>query len=101
MSRKNKRFSSKINYLRRSSSKDNDVDLKNCFNCKKPGDIRADCLDLQKERSKKGSFPKDSFMSKLKKSLMKIWDELDDEYGSDKDEGEANLALMAMTPSYT
>lgn len=30
---------------------------------------------------------------------MEPWDELDNEDGSDKDEGEANLALMAITPS--
>ncbi|KAI5447676.1 hypothetical protein KIW84_015218 [Lathyrus oleraceus] len=32
---------------------------------------------------------------------MATWDELDNKDGSDKDEGEANLALMAITPSKT
>ena len=40
-------------------------------------------------------------MIKLKKCLMATWDELDNEYEPDKDEGKANLALMAMTPLNT
>lgn len=32
---------------------------------------------------------------------MEIWDELDNEDESDKDEREVNLTLMAMTPSDT
>lgn len=32
---------------------------------------------------------------------MATWGELENEDESDNDEGEANLALMAMTPSYT
>lgn len=30
---------------------------------------------------------------------MATWDELDNEDGSHKDEGEENIALMALTPS--
>ncbi|KAI5431255.1 hypothetical protein KIW84_035431 [Lathyrus oleraceus] len=99
LSRRNKRFSSKSNGFRGSSSKDNIDDQRNCFNCKIPGHFRAYYSDLQKERSKKGRFQKDSFRRKLMKSIMATWDELDNEDGSNKDEGEENMALMAMTPS--
>lgn len=40
-------------------------------------------------------------MNTLKKSIMATWDEIDNEDETDKDEGEANLPLMAMTLSYT
>lgn len=52
-----------------------------------------------KERSKKGGLQKDSFRNKPKKSLMATWDEIDNEDETDKDEGESNLALKAMTHS--
>jgi len=42
---------------------------KGCFNCKKPGHFIADCLDLQKEKSKDKS-KKSTFKSnKIKKQI--------------------------------
>ncbi|XP_050888860.1 uncharacterized protein LOC127094028 [Lathyrus oleraceus] len=101
LSRKNKLVYSKSNGLRGSSSKDNIDDQKKCFNCKKHGHFIDDCPGLLRERSKKEGFQKDNFMNKLKKILMATWNELDNKDEFDKDEGEANLALMDMEPSNT
>lgn len=101
LSIKSKRFSGKTNGFRGSSSKGNTNNQKNCFKCKKPGHFIVDCPNLKKDISKKGSFQKYNFSNKLKKCLMVTWDELDNKDETDKDEGEANLALMATTPSNT
>lgn len=99
LTKRNKRFSGKISGFRGSSSKDKIDDQNNYFNCKKPGHFKVDCPNLQNDTPKKGSFQKDNFRSKFKKSLMATWDELDNEDNLDKDEGEANLALMALISS--
>lgn len=70
---------------------------KGCFNYKKPGHFIVDCPEMQKDKSKKGSYQKDNFKNKTKKSLMATWDEFDNEEEFDKDYEEANLALMALT----
>ncbi|KAI5394891.1 hypothetical protein KIW84_061497 [Lathyrus oleraceus] len=67
----------------------------------KPGHFKVDCPGLQNDIPKKGSFYKDIFISRFKKSLMAIWDELDNEESSDKNEGEENLTLMALISSDT
>ncbi|KAI5396272.1 hypothetical protein KIW84_062466 [Lathyrus oleraceus] len=54
-------------------------DHKGCFNFNKPGHFIVECPELQKEKSKKGSFQKDNFRNKFKKSPMETWDELDNE----------------------
>lgn len=86
LSRKNRRLSCKSNGFIWFSSKDNIGNHKNYFNCKKPRHFIDDFLDLHKEISKKGGFQKDIFISKLKKSPMATWDELDNEDESDKNE---------------
>lgn len=91
------RFSSKSNGFRGSSSKDKEDGQKICYNCNKLGHFRADCPYLQKDKSNKGSFQNDNFINKFKKSLMTTWGELGNEESSDKDEGKANLALIALT----
>ena len=59
----------------------------------------AECLDLQKEKSKdkskKGSFNTRKFRKQIKKSLMTTWEDLDSESGSEKEEArdEANVAV--------
>lgn len=63
------------------------------------GRSRNDCLDLQKDRSIKGSLLKESVKINFKKSLTETWDELDDEEHSDREAEEANHALMALTLS--
>ncbi|KAI5446395.1 hypothetical protein KIW84_014288 [Lathyrus oleraceus] len=68
------------------SSKDNIGNHKNYFNCKKPGHFIDDFLDLHKVISKKGGFQNDIFISKLKKSPMATWVELDNEDESYKNE---------------
>ncbi|KAI5419969.1 hypothetical protein KIW84_043947 [Lathyrus oleraceus] len=45
--------------------------------CKKPGHFIGNCPGLQKDKSKKGSYHKDNFRNKVKKSFMATWNELD------------------------
>ncbi|KAI5389889.1 hypothetical protein KIW84_075267 [Lathyrus oleraceus] len=99
LDKKNKRFLGRINGFRGSRSKYKKDDQKECLNCKKPDHFIADCLELQKDKSNKGSHQKDNFINKVKKSLMATWDELEKEEEVDKDEEEANLSLMALTSS--
>ena len=47
----------------------------------------------------KGSLMKESFKRKFNKGLVETWYKLDDEEDSDREFGEANLALMALTHS--
>lgn len=54
---------------------------------------------MQKDKSIKGSYQKDNFRNKFKKSLTETWDELENEKDSKKDEEQANLSLMALTSS--
>ena len=64
-----------------------------------PDHLIVDCPELQKDKSKRGSYHKDIFRNKVKKSLMATWDKLDKE--EESDEEEANLAMMALTSSDT
>lgn len=99
LANKNKRFSGRSNDFRGSSSIEKKDVQKGCFNCKKHGHFIVDCPEVQKDKSKKGSFKKDSFRNKFKKNLMTTWDELNKEEDSEKDEEQANLTLMALTSS--
>jgi len=92
---KNKKFISK----RGSCKSFKKEDQKGCFNFKKPGHFIVDCPDLQKEKSKdkskKSSFNKRKFRKQIKKSLMATWENLDSEFGSEKEEAEdeANVVV--------
>lgn len=55
------------------------------------------CLEMQRDKSKKGNFQNNSFRNKFKKSLMATWDEIDNQEDSKRDEEQANLALMGLT----
>ncbi|KAK2374267.1 putative mitochondrial protein [Trifolium repens] len=80
---------------RLSTAKDKKEDQNKCFKCNKPGHFIADCPE-NKSRSSKQSSSKERYKSKVKKSFLAIWEDLDKDSDSDGDE-EANLALMATT----
>ncbi|KAI5422592.1 hypothetical protein KIW84_045866 [Lathyrus oleraceus] len=52
---------------------------------------------VQEDKAEKGSFQKDNFRNKFKKSFMATWYELDKEEDSEKDEEQTNIALVALT----
>ena len=66
LTRKNKKFLSRRGGYKSSKKED----LNGCFNSKKPGHFIADCLDLQKEKSKekskKSNFKPSKFRKKIK-----------------------------------
>ncbi|KAK2369536.1 putative mitochondrial protein [Trifolium repens] len=80
---------------RLSAAKDKKEDQSKCFKCNKPGHFIADCPE-NKSRSSKQSSSKERYKSKVKKSFLATWENLDKDSDSDGDE-EANLALMATT----
>lgn len=80
LTKRNKRFSGRSSGFKGSSSKYKANDHNNCFNYKKPGHFKVDCLDLHKDKPNKGSFHKDGFVSKFKKSIIVTWDELENEH---------------------
>ena len=80
---------------RLSTAKDKKEDQNKCFKCNKPGHFIADCPE-NKSRSSKQSSSKERYKSKVKKSFLATWEDLDKDSDSDGDE-EANLALMATT----
>ncbi|WJX52128.1 hypothetical protein P8452_38270 [Trifolium repens] len=80
---------------RLSTAKDKKEDQNKCFKCNKPGHFIADCPE-NKSRSSKQSSSKERYKSKVKKSLLATWEDLDKDSDSEGDE-EANLALMATT----
>jgi len=96
LARKNKKFLSKRGGYKSSKKEDQ----KGCFNCKKPRHFIDDCPDLQKEKSKdkskKSTFNSRKFRKQIKKSLMTTWDDLDSEFGSEKEEAgdEANVVMQ-------
>ena len=85
LAKKNKRFLS-----RSSSHQSSRREEKGCFNCKKTGHFIAECLDLQKDKSKDKSkkpfFKSNKFKKQIKKSLMANWEDLDNESESDEEE---------------
>lgn len=80
---------------RLSAVKDKKEDQSKCFKCNKPGHFIADCPE-NKSKSSKQSSSKERYKSKVKKSFLATWEDLDKDSDSDGDE-EANLALMAIT----
>lgn len=50
-----------------------------CFNYKNHGHFIVEFQELQKDKTKKGSFQKDNFRNRFKKSLMETWEELNNE----------------------
>jgi len=88
MARKNKKFLGRGSGYKGSREKDQN----GCFNCKKTGHFIVDCLDLQKqkskEKSKKPTFKSSKFRRHIKQSLMATWEDLENEFGSGKDEAE-------------
>ncbi|KAI5415471.1 hypothetical protein KIW84_040776 [Lathyrus oleraceus] len=80
--------------FRGSSSIEKKDDNKGCFNCKKSSHFIVDCPEVQKDKSKKGSF-----INKFNKILLATWDELGNEEDSKKDKEQANFALMDLTSS--
>ncbi|KAK2354920.1 putative mitochondrial protein [Trifolium repens] len=80
---------------RLSTAKDKKEDQNKCFKCNKPGHFIADCPE-NKSRSSKQSSSKERYKSKVKKSFLATWEDLDKDSDSNGDE-EANLALMATT----
>ncbi|MQL88567.1 hypothetical protein Taro_021134 [Colocasia esculenta] len=74
-----------------------------CYECKKPGHIKAECPKLKKDGHKK----KDNFrrFKKYKKKAMAVaWEnssDLDSESSSSSDKEKANLAFMANTDDKT
>jgi len=48
----------------------------------------VDCLKLHKDKSKKENSKKESYINKLKKSLMATWDKLDEESESEEKKDE-------------
>jgi hypothetical protein len=88
LARKNMKFLSKRGGYKSSKKEDQN----GCFNCKKPGHFIVDCPYHQKEKSKdkskKSSFNSRKFRKQIKKSLMATWEDLDSEFGSEKEEAE-------------
>ncbi|WJX67641.1 25S rRNA (cytosine(2870)-C(5))-methyltransferase [Trifolium repens] len=80
---------------RMSTVKDKKEDQSKCFKCNKPGHFIADCPE-NKSRPSNQSSSKERYKSKVKKSFLATWEDLDKDSDSDGDE-EANLALMATT----
>jgi len=76
LAKKNRKFLSKRGAYKSFKKEDQ----KGCLNCKKLGHFIADCLDLQKEKSKdktkKSSFNSRKFRKQIKKSLMATWEDL-------------------------
>ncbi|MQL82219.1 hypothetical protein Taro_014697, partial [Colocasia esculenta] len=70
-----------------------------CYECKKPGHIKAECPKLKKgENKKKDNLRK--FKKYKKKAMVAAWENSsnsDSESNSSSDEEEANLAFMANT----
>jgi len=59
-----------------------------CFECRKPGLMKAKCPQQKKRRYSRG---------KKKKSLMITWDDLDSEKSDSLDDEQANICLMIDT----
>ncbi|KAK2451204.1 hypothetical protein QL285_010275 [Trifolium repens] len=78
-----------------SNVKDKKEDQSKCFKCNKPGHFIADCPE-NKSRPSRQSSSKERYKSKVKKSFLATWEDLDKDSESEGDE-EANLALMATT----
>ncbi|KAK2409825.1 hypothetical protein QL285_045226 [Trifolium repens] len=74
------------------ATKEKKEEQSKCFKCNKPGHFIVDCPE-NKSRSSKRSSSKERYKTKVKKSFLATWEDLDKDSDSDGDE-EANLALM-------
>ncbi|MQL82965.1 hypothetical protein Taro_015451 [Colocasia esculenta] len=94
-----RRFFKKDKDFRKPEVKDSKKGEVICYDCKKPGHIKADCLMLKKnDHKKKDNFRK--FKKYKKKAMAAAWEnssDSDNESSSSSDGEEANLALMANT----
>lgn len=70
MVNKKNKFSGRSSGFRGSSSRDNKDYQKDCFNCKNSSDFIVECPKLQRDKAKRGSFQKNSFRNRFKKSFM-------------------------------
>lgn len=95
LARKKNKFSGRRDGFKGSSFRSKDHD--DCYNYKKYDHFIVECPDLQTDKIRKECFPNNNFISKFKKSFMATWEELDNE----REDGEANIALMASTFSYS
>jgi hypothetical protein len=75
--KRSKRFSNKFGGSSKSyGSKDRKEDQNKCFKCNKSGHFIADCIDLNKDKSKKKSSSKEKYKNRVRKAfwlLGKIW----------------------------
>ncbi|MQL73494.1 hypothetical protein Taro_005849 [Colocasia esculenta] len=100
---KKKRFQSGRRYFKKNkdSKRSDGKEMKKgetiCYECKKPGHIKADCPMLKKNDHKKKDSSK-KFRRYKKKAMVAAWENSSDsnsESSSSSDGEEANLALMA------
>ncbi|MCH82351.1 serine/threonine protein kinase SRPK1, partial [Trifolium medium] len=96
--RRFQQWNRKNNVPNRGSGSKEEEQLK-CYNCSKTGHFIAECPDLSlKDEGKRSNSKKKNFKSRVKKSLMAMWEDLD-ELIDDEGEKEVNLALMANASS--
>ena len=94
-----RRYFKKNKDLKRPDGKDQKRNEPLCYECKKPGHIKADCPMLKKNDHKKKDSSK-KFRRFKKKAMAAAWDnssDSDSESSSSSEGEEANLALMANT----
>ena len=94
-----RRYFKKNKDLKRPDGKDQKRNEPLCYECKKPGHIKADCPMLKKNDHKKKDSSK-KFRRFKKKAMAAAWEnssDSDNESSSSSEEEEANLALMANT----
>ncbi|MQL99700.1 hypothetical protein Taro_032423 [Colocasia esculenta] len=94
-----RRYFKKNKDLKRPDGKDQKRNEPLCYECKKPGHIKADCPMLKKNDHKKKDNSK-KFRRYKKKAMAAAWEnssDSDSESSSSSEEEEANLAFMANT----
>ncbi|MCI38142.1 serine/threonine protein kinase SRPK1, partial [Trifolium medium] len=73
---------------------------KNCFHCKNPGHFIADCPEMSsKDKNKRNTSKKESYKTRIKRSLMATCEDINKLSYDDTEEEEANLTLMASADS--
>ncbi|MQM09746.1 hypothetical protein Taro_042624 [Colocasia esculenta] len=95
-----RRYSKKNKESKRIEGKDSKKGEPICYECKKPGHIKAECLKLKKPEFKKKDSSK-KFRRYKKKAMAAAWsnssDSDNESSSSSEEEEEANLAFMANT----
>ncbi|MQL72614.1 hypothetical protein Taro_004950 [Colocasia esculenta] len=93
-----RRYFKKGKDFKRSEVKDSKKNEPICYECKKPGHIKADCPKLKKNEFKKKDSSRKPRRFK-KKAMAAAWDNSSDSdsesSSSNEEEEEANLAFMA------